>query len=254
MGSAMNTTQRRRGISAASMHVRQKEPAPSAVQRCAARRQRLCVRRPTRPRTWQVLRAQEDVRVAKNFKIKFYPKGEEKTILGQGKPYRACTREPSSSRVAFRSTAAVFQPRIGVSFGHSTNQPHSVFSSEIDRCLQPAHDAHRSRQNAAASGHCAGVSIVHIPWRCPRAQPSSLALVNPHTPCCECPDAACSHLEAVSAISPGAGSTDARIVVMSSNLTLPVTSVVMCNQRHQPALFEGNQRAFGVRQRTSTAL
>eukprot|EP00964_Phaeocystis_antarctica_P105742 scaffold70726_cov62-Phaeocystis_antarctica.AAC.6 len=233
MGSAMNTTQRRRGISAASMHVRQKEPAPSAVQRCAARRQRLCVRRPTRPRTWQVLRAQEDVR---------------------GKPYRACTREPSSSRVAFRSTAAVFQPRIGVSFGHSTNQPHSVFSSEIDRCLQPAHDAHRSRQNAAASGHCAGVSIVHIPWRCPRAQPSSLALVNPHTPCCECPDAACSHLEAVSAISPGAGSTDARIVVMSSNLTLPVTSVVMCNQRHQPALFEGNQRAFGVRQRTSTAL
>ena len=27
------------------------------------RAQRLCVRRPTRPRTWQVLRAQEDVRV-----------------------------------------------------------------------------------------------------------------------------------------------------------------------------------------------
>ena len=120
--------------------------------------------------------------------------------------------------------------------------------------LAARHDAHRSRQNAAASGHCAGVSIVHIPWRCPRAQPTSLALVNPHTPCCECPDAACSHLEAVSAISPGAGSTGARIVVMSSNLTLPVTSVVMCNQRHQPALFEGNQRAFGVRQRTSTAL
>ena len=37
--------------------------SPLRAQRCAARRQRLCVRRPTRPRTRQVLRAQEDVRV-----------------------------------------------------------------------------------------------------------------------------------------------------------------------------------------------
>ena len=33
--------------------------APLRAQRCAARRQRLCVRRPTCPRTWQVLREQE---------------------------------------------------------------------------------------------------------------------------------------------------------------------------------------------------
>ena len=37
--------------------------SPLRAQRCAARRQRLCVCRPTRPRTWQVLRAQEDLRV-----------------------------------------------------------------------------------------------------------------------------------------------------------------------------------------------
>ena len=54
------TTQRRSGISAASMCAK---GSPLRAQRCAARRQRLCVRRPTCPRTWQVLRAQEDERV-----------------------------------------------------------------------------------------------------------------------------------------------------------------------------------------------
>ena len=33
--------------------------SPLRAQRCAASRQRLCVRRPTRPRMWQVLREQE---------------------------------------------------------------------------------------------------------------------------------------------------------------------------------------------------
>ena len=47
-------------ISAASMCAKR---SPLRAQRCAARRQRLCVRRPVRPRTWQMLRAQEDVRV-----------------------------------------------------------------------------------------------------------------------------------------------------------------------------------------------
>ena len=37
--------------------------SPLRAQRCAARRLRLRVRRPTRPRTWQVLHAQEDGRV-----------------------------------------------------------------------------------------------------------------------------------------------------------------------------------------------
>ena len=37
--------------------------SPLRAQRCASRRQRLCVRRPTRPRTWQVLREQEGARV-----------------------------------------------------------------------------------------------------------------------------------------------------------------------------------------------
>ena len=37
--------------------------SPLRAQRCAASRQRLCVRRPTRPRTWQVLREQEGARV-----------------------------------------------------------------------------------------------------------------------------------------------------------------------------------------------
>ena len=37
--------------------------SPLRAQRCAARRQRLCVRRPTRPRTWQALHAKEDARV-----------------------------------------------------------------------------------------------------------------------------------------------------------------------------------------------
>ena len=37
--------------------------SPLRAQRCASRRQRLCVRRPTRPRTRQVLREQEGARV-----------------------------------------------------------------------------------------------------------------------------------------------------------------------------------------------
>ena len=37
--------------------------SPLRAQRCAARGQRLCVRRPTRPRMWQVLREQEGARV-----------------------------------------------------------------------------------------------------------------------------------------------------------------------------------------------
>ena len=37
--------------------------SPLRAQRCAASRQRLCVRRPTRPRTWQVLREHEGARV-----------------------------------------------------------------------------------------------------------------------------------------------------------------------------------------------
>ena len=37
--------------------------SPLRAQRCASRRQRLCVRRPTRPRMWQVLREQEGARV-----------------------------------------------------------------------------------------------------------------------------------------------------------------------------------------------
>ena len=54
------TTQRRSGISAASMCAK---GSPLRAQRCAARRLRLRVRRPTRPRMWQALRAKEDARV-----------------------------------------------------------------------------------------------------------------------------------------------------------------------------------------------
>ena len=42
---------------------KKKSESPLRAQRCAASRQRLCVRRPTRPRMWQVLREQEGARV-----------------------------------------------------------------------------------------------------------------------------------------------------------------------------------------------
>ena len=63
------------------LHVRQKEPAPSAEVRRTTP-QRLCVRRPTCPRTCQVLRAQEDVRVYAELQSK-QRKKKRSSVMGK---------------------------------------------------------------------------------------------------------------------------------------------------------------------------
>ena len=75
--------------------------SPLRAQRCAARRQRLCVRRPTRPRTWQVLREQEGACVYAELQSK------HRAAYGDDEAAREAAGKESLSTGAARLSSAV---------------------------------------------------------------------------------------------------------------------------------------------------
>ena len=75
--------------------------APLRAQRCAARRQRLCVRRPTCPRTWQVLREQEGACVYAELQSK------HRAAYGDDEAAREAAGKESLSTGAARLSSAV---------------------------------------------------------------------------------------------------------------------------------------------------
>ena len=82
--------------------------SPLRAQRCAARRLRLRVRRPTRPRMWQALRAKEDARVYAELQSKSsVPRTATTRRLARPLARRLCSEPRSCSQPAGQHASAV---------------------------------------------------------------------------------------------------------------------------------------------------